>query len=187
MQAERDVIREEGEGCRDGVYLGTCVTLAIACRGEESADVGITSTLIESKDRGVLAEEAVVGVEKGTVDGGSGGRVAPRVAEAGELALEMVLKLDSGVLLNVRGDESGAMGKAELKGEVERCDTALGEEWMEGGVDRGLSGGSTGVGRLYMRVTLANNIRPVVGVDHGEVGVGGQGIFLSSTGGCELV
>ncbi len=166
-------MREEGEGFLDGVELGACMTVAIARRGEKAADVGVTSTLIESKDGWVVAEEAVVGVKKGAVDGGGGGSAAPRVAEAGELSLEMMLELDGGVLLSVRGDEGGAMGKAELKGEVERCDASLGEVWMEGGVNRGLSGGSTGVGRLDMRVTLANNIRPVVGVDHGEVGMGG--------------
>ncbi len=143
------------------------MALIIALRGEEPADMRVSSTLTECKDGWVVAEEAMIGVKAGTMDGRSGGSVAPGVADACELSLEVVLKLDGGVLLNVRGDKGGAMGKAELKGEVEWRNASLGEEWMEGGIDRGLTSGGEGVGWLDMCLTLANDVRPVVGVGHG--------------------
>ncbi len=118
LEVQGNVSGEERSGGCDGVDLGGGVALAIACRGEEAANMRVSGTLIKGKDGWIVSEEAVVGVKAGTMDGRCGGSVAPGMADACELSLEVELKLVGGVLLNVRGDKGRAMGKAELEGEV---------------------------------------------------------------------
>lgn len=107
--------------------VGGGMALSVSEGGEEAADMGVGSTLVEGEHRGVVTKETVVGMEVWAVDGGCGGSEAPRVACACKLALEVVLELGIGVLLGVGSDKGGAMGEAELEGEVEWCDAASSE------------------------------------------------------------
>ena len=87
----------------------------------------VGGALIECTDRGVLAKEAMVGMDLGTMDGRGGGCAAPWLSDACELTAEVFLKLVCGVLLDVGGNGAGGVGEAKVEGEEEWSNASASE------------------------------------------------------------
>lgn len=166
-----------GFGGADGVKVVVGVAGTIFVGGEEASNVRVGSALIEGEDGGVLAKEAVIGMDLGTMDGGGGCCAAPGLSDACELTAKMFLELCCGVLLDVGGDAVRGVHETEVEGKEERGDAAIGEVCGGGVVNGGLGIWRGFVVFVYVCFTLAYDIWPVIGVGEGEIR-GGWGTFL---------
>ena len=103
-----------GSGGADGVEVVLGVAGTVFGGGEEAPNVRIGSALIEGVDRGVLAKEAMIGMDLGTMDGGGGCCAAPGLSYACELSAEVFLKLCCGMLLDIGGDAVRGVREAKV-------------------------------------------------------------------------
>ena len=170
-----------------GGEVRTRMASAISVGGEETADVGVRSATVEVHDGWILVEEAMCRFEVVAMDGGGRHHWTPWELDSGELPSQVCLELESEVLLSVRGDNCGRMGKAKTKIEEEWGDARGGEVERRGVVYGWLVVGRQSVARIDVCFMLSNNVCPVVGVCEGIIwpwwGFGWLGLAF----GCELV